>query len=133
MISVFAAPLGGWLSDRMNSRKPFLLVPYVILAFWMVFAFSASGWLITVAMLVFGILASLIPISIFAVVPEVMGKAQLVGLGMAALLLGQNLGQLLGSLIFGRLVEMIGWVNSAYCVTPIILIGIAASWFAEMG
>ena len=132
LVSVFAAPLGGWLSDRMGRRKPFLLIPYIILSAWIVFAFQASGWLITAAMLVFGILASLIPISIFAVIPEVMGSAQMVGLGMAVLLLGQNLGQLLGPLVFGRLVERIGWVNSGYWVAPVVIIGIAASWFSEM-
>jgi MFS family permease len=133
MVSVFAAPLGGWLSDRLGTRKPFLMVPYVILAIWIVLAFSADGWLVTAAMLVFGVIASLIPISIFAVVPEAMGSARLVGLGMAVLLLGQNLGQLLGPLVFGRLVEKVGWVNSGYWVAPVVLIGIAASWFAEMG
>jgi nitrate/nitrite transporter NarK len=132
LVSVFAAPLGGWLSDRLGTRKPFLLIPYLLLAVWIVLAFSAAGWLITAAMLVFGIIAALIPISIFAVVPEAMGSAQLAGLGMAVLLLGQNLGQLLGPLVFGKLVERIGWVNSGYWVAPVVIIGITASWFSKM-
>ncbi|MDR3575548.1 MAG: MFS transporter [Anaerolineaceae bacterium] len=132
LVSVFAAPLGGVLSDRMGKRRPFLLIPFVILAVWIVLAFQTSGWLVTAAMLVFGVIAALIPMSIFAVVPEVMGGAHLAGLGMAVLLLGQNLGQLLGPLVFGGLVERIGWANAGYWIAPVAIIGIAASWFSKI-
>ena len=98
----------------------------------MLFPFSLNGWLIPTSMIVLGILAGFIPTATFSAVPEVMGKAQLAGIGMGVIMLGQNFGQLLGPVIFGKLVETIGWANAGYWMIPVAAIGILAAWFTRM-
>jgi MFS family permease len=113
-------------------RKPFLVIPSIALALFMLFPFSLTGWLIPASMALAGILAGCISTAIFSVIPEVMGKAQLAGVGMGVLMLGQNFGQLLGPVFFGRLVESIGWANAGYWMVPVAVVGILAAWFARM-
>ena len=128
LVVVLSAPLAGWLLDRMGVRKPFLVIPSIVMALFMLFPFSLNGWQIPVAMILLGILAGFIPTATFSAVPEVMNNPQLAGIGMGVIMLGQNFGQLLGPLIFGRLVETIGWVNAGFWMIPLAVIGIVAAW-----
>ncbi|HMD87535.1 MAG TPA: MFS transporter [Anaerolineaceae bacterium] len=132
LVVVAAAPLAGCLSDRLGIRKPFLVIPSMAVAVFMLFPFSLNGWLIPAAMILLGILAGFIPTATFSAVSEVMGNPQLAGIGMGVIMLGQNFGQLLGPVIFGRLVETIGWVKAGYWMIPAAAIGIVAAWLTRM-
>jgi MFS family permease len=132
LVVLVSAPLAGWLSDRLGVRKPFLVIPSMALAVFMLFPFSLNGWLIPASMILLGILAGFIPTATFSAVPEVMSNPQLAGIGMAVIMLGQNFGQLLGPVIFGRLVETIGWVSAGYWMIPAALVGILAAWFTRL-
>ena len=81
---------------------------------------------------VLGMVAGLIPTSTFAAVPEVMGRPQLAGIGMAVLALGQNLGMFIGPVLFGKLVEMAGWAAAGYMLIPICLLGVVAGWLVKV-
>jgi MFS family permease len=83
-------------------------------------------------MLLLGILAGAIPTCTFASVPDLMGKAAPAGIGMGVIMIGQNLGQLLGPPVFGRLVESIGWTAAGLCTIPVLLAGFAAVWWIKM-
>jgi MFS family permease len=98
----------------------------------MLFPFSLNGWQIPASMVLVGILAGFIPTATFSAVPEVMGKAQLAGIGMGVIMLGQNFGQLLGPVIFGKLVETIGWANAGYWMIPVAAVGVLAAWLTRM-
>lgn len=43
-----------------------------------------------------------------------MRKPELAGMGLVAELVRQNIGQLLGPIVFGQLVYQIGWVFTGY-------------------
>jgi predicted MFS family arabinose efflux permease len=125
-MTIGSCPLGGWISDRIGSRKLVYTVALLLLAAMWLLPFKVTGWLIPAFVVVLGIVAGPIPTAIFAAVPEVMGRPQLVGIGMAVVALGQNLGMFIGPVLFGKLVEMTGWASAGYMLIPICLLGVFA-------
>jgi MFS family permease len=124
--TLFSAPLGGVMSDRIGSRKKMIAIPALALAVTLFFPFSVSGWLIPALMLIMGLVSGPIPTSSFAAVPEVMALPQLAGIGMAVLALGQNLGMFIGPWAFGKFVETMSWAAAGYLMIPVCLAGIVA-------
>ena len=106
IVVIITAPLIGWLVDRVGSPRRIILLSFLALAVFMTLPFTISGWMIAGSMVLLGILAGAIPTCTFASVPELMGKAAPAGIGMGVIMIGQNLGQLLGPLVFGSLVEI---------------------------
>ena len=129
---IVVAPLAGWLSDRIGSRRILLVCGMIATGVSMTFMFSVSGWMIPASMVVFGVISGAVVAAAFSSAPEVMGKPKLAGIGVAILMLGQNLGQLLGPVCFGRLVQTTGWVTAGYCTIPVVALGIWAAWRTKM-
>jgi nitrate/nitrite transporter NarK len=132
IVTIGSAPLGGWLSDRIGSRKLLIVGPFIVVAVMLLFPFNVSGWLIPAYMILTGLVSGAIPTATFAAVPEVMSKAQLVGIGMAVVALGQNLGMFVGPVLFGKMVELTSWVVAGYLLIPAAIIGIIAAWLVEV-
>jgi predicted MFS family arabinose efflux permease len=130
-VTIISCPLGGWISDRIGSRKLVYTLAFMLLAAMWLLPFKITGWLLPAFTVMLGIIAGPIPTAIFAAVPEVMGRPQLAGIGMAVLALGQNLGMFIGPVLFGKLVEMIGWVGAGYMLIPICLLGVVAGWVVK--
>ena len=107
-------------------------VPFIAVVLMLLFPFSVSGWMIPGYMILLGVMAGAIPTATFASVPEVMGKPQLVGIGMAVIAFGQNLGMFIGPAMFGKLVEMSGWVSAGYMLIPVAVIGVIAAWLVKV-
>ena len=61
-----------------------------------------------------------------------MGTPQLVGIGMAVLMTGQNLGMFVGPAVFGSMVEVTGWAIAGYMLIPFCIVGIIAGWFVRV-
>jgi MFS family permease len=128
LVVLVSAPLAGWLSDRVGSRRLVLSIPYLGIAILFIFPYIIVGWQIYIFMILLGLIAGAIPTATFAAAPEVMKKPELAGLGMAVVMLGQNLGMFIGPILFGILVENLGWVIAGYCLIPICLLGFAVGW-----
>jgi MFS family permease len=126
VVVITTAPLVGWLVDRIGSPRRIILYSFIALAGFMALPFSISGWMILASMVLLGILAGAIPTCTFTSVPELVGKAAPAGIGMGVIMVGQNMGQLLGPLVFGRLVETIGWTMAGICTIPVLIIGFMA-------
>jgi MFS family permease len=124
-IVLFSAPLAGWISDKIGSRKHLFTLPFLAFAVIMLLPFNVVGWQIIALMAVQGVIVGAVPTATFAAVPEIMGKPQLAGLGMAVIMMGQNLGMFAAPVIFGKLVESIGWAAAGYWLIPVALIGFA--------
>lgn len=120
---LFSAPLAGWLSDKIGSRKLLFTIPFLAFAVMMLLPFKVTGWQIIALMVVQGSIVGAVPTATFAAVPEIMGKPQLAGLGMAVIMMGQNLGMFAAPIIFGKLVESIGWAAAGYWLIPTALAG----------
>jgi len=132
VVVIFAAPLAGVISDKIGSRKLILSVALLAGAILFFFPFTITGTLIPAWMIVFGALAGAIPTTTFAAAPEIMGKPQLAGMGMAVVGLGQNLGMVLGPAIFGALIESSGWTTAGYALVPPMIIGLIVAWMVKV-
>lgn len=126
VVVIITAPLVGWLVDKIGSPRRIILWSFIALAGFMVLPFSISGWMIPASMALLGILAGAIPTSTFTSITELAGKDAPTGIGMGVVLVGQNLGQLLGPVIFGTLVQLLGWTAAGLWTIPVLLIGYLA-------
>lgn len=132
VVVIFSAPLAGILSDKIGSRKKLFTFPFIVVALMMFFPFNISIPLVIVWMILMGIIAGAIPTATFAAVPEIMKSPALVGIGMAVVAVGQNLGQVLGGVVFGALVDSSGWVAAGIWMVPVLLLGLAAGWLIKV-
>ncbi len=132
MVVLFSAPLAGVVSDRIGSRRLVVALPFLALAVLMLFPFRVSGWQITAVMVVQGLAAGAIATATFAAAPEVMRKPQWAGLGLAVILIGQNLGQLVGPVVVGELISSVGWVAAGYALIPVCLLGFVSAWLVRV-
>ncbi|MCE1252645.1 MAG: MFS transporter [Anaerolineae bacterium] len=114
IVVITTAPLIGWICDRIASPKKVLLISTFLLGIFSLFPFSSSGWTIPILMALLGLLAGAIPTACFSFVAEIMGSPHKTGMGMAVLMIGQNLGQLVTPLFFSQLVEHFGWSSAGY-------------------
>jgi nitrate/nitrite transporter NarK len=128
MMVLISAPLAGWFSDRIGSRRLVLSIPFLVISVMMIFPFRIVGWQIYAFMIVQGLIAGAVPTATFAAAPEVMKKPALAGLGMAVVMFGQNMGMFIGPLLFGKLVDNQGWLIAGYCLIPFCLLGFFAGW-----
>ena len=124
--NVPSAPLAGWVSDKIGSRKWVTLAGLLLLLPLTLLVFQISGAMIIAAMILVGISTGMITATIFTAVPDATGDPRLSGMGMAMLTLGINVTLLAAPPIFGALVDNMGWVTAAYFFTPFVLISMAA-------
>lgn len=132
VLVLVSAPLAGWLSDRIGSRKQMLIIPFIVSALMMLLPFRVVGWQIYAFMALLGLVAGAVPTATFAAAPEVMKNPQLAGLGLAVIMVGQNLGMFAAPVAFGALVEAVGWVTAAYWLIPVAVMGAGAAWLARI-
>jgi predicted MFS family arabinose efflux permease len=125
---LFSAPAAGWLSDRIGSRRMVRAIPFLVVGAMLFFPFQIVGWQIIAFMVFLGTVMGAVPTATFATAPEVMGKPELAGLGMAVVMFGQNLGMFIGPILFGGLVEKLGWVTAGNWLVPISLLGFILAW-----
>ncbi len=128
LMVLFSAPAAGLLSDRIGSRRLVFALPFLAMAVLFLFPFKVTGSQIIVFMVIQGLLIGAIPTATFAAAPEVMQKMEWAGIGLAVVLIGQNLGQLLGPIFFGEIVQRSGWVMAGYMMIPFCLLGFISSW-----
>jgi len=125
---LFSAPIAGWLSDRIGSRRLLFSIPYLIISIMLFFPFKIVGWQIYVYMILQGFIVGAIPTATFAAAPEVMKRPEQAGLGLAVVMFGQNLGMFAGPILFGKLVENLGWAVAGYCLIPFSILGFIIGW-----
>lgn len=131
MITIFSAPAGGILSDRIGSRrKPYLagfMVAIILLPLMGVV--NLTG--VVVLVVVMGLTLGVIPTNIFASAVEAAGDPHQGGAAMAVIMVGQNAGMLLGPLIFGTLIESAGWPTAFAILAVLAAAGLLAGWLAK--
>ena len=129
---LFSAPLAGWLSDRIGSRRLLMALPFLLFCVILLLPFRVTGWQIYALMIAQGLIVGAVPTATFAAAPEVMKDARLAGLGLAVVMFGQNLGMFVGPVLFGRMVESLGWVSAGAFLIPFCLLGFVAAWLVRV-
>jgi predicted MFS family arabinose efflux permease len=132
IVVLFFAPVAGWVSDRIGSRRLVISLPFLAVAVLLIFPFRVTGWQIIALLVVQGIIVGAIPTATFAAVSEVMRKPEWTGLGLGVILIGQNLGSLLGPILFGEIVKSSGWAMAGYLMIPFCLLGFISGWLVKI-
>lgn len=110
--SIAGSLAGGALSDRIGSRRRVYTGAAVVLVGILLLPFVVDGVLLPVVLLAMGLVSAMIPATVFAAVPEVMGPPHRAGAGMAAVMLGQNAAFVVGPVLFGALLPAMGWAGA---------------------
>lgn len=131
-VVLISAPLAGWLSDAIGSRKLVLTIPFLVVSGLMFFPFRLVGWQIVVFLMLLGFIAGAVPTATFAAAPELMASPKLAGLGLAVVMVGQNAGMFLAPVLFGALVEANGWIVAGYWLIPFALLGLVTGWLVQL-
>lgn len=133
IVMLASCPLGGWLSDRIGSRKFVYTICFVVLGFMWALPFTLPRSLIPMFMIAFGIFAGPLPATIVASVPEVVKRPELIGFGMAINMLCHHFGEFVGPIMFGRVVDATNsWATAGYVLIPICWIGALSGWLAKV-
>lgn len=133
MVVLGSAPLAGWLSDRIGTRRLLFSLPFLAFSVFLLFPFKVTGWQQVVIVMAFqGLLLGIMPSVVFAAAPELMRRPELAGLGLAVVMVGQYAGQLIGPVLFADLVSRLGWAPAAYGMIPFCLIGFISGWLVRI-
>ena len=125
--SIFTAPGGGYISDRLGKRKIMILIPFILVTLSFLFPFKVEGSMIPLYTLIFGIVGGPIAAVLLASVPEVAKKPQYIGIGMSVAIFGQNIGMFVAGSLFPRIQEATSWATAGYWMIPFGVAGIIAT------
>ncbi len=133
LATIVGCPLMGLLSDRIGSRKKVYTAALLIVAVLWLLPYHLTGVAIPLFLMVFGLVGGAIPTMIFASLPEVMERPELAGIGMGGVVTLQNLGLLIGPVMFGRIVQVSGnWALAGYAMIPITLLAVLVGWLVDV-
>jgi MFS family permease len=131
--TIVGCPLTGILSDRIGSRKKVYTTALLIVSVLWLLPYHLSGVAIPLFLAVFGLVSGALPTMIVASLPEVVERPELVGIGMGAVVALQNLGLLMGPVMFGRIVQVSGnWALAGYAMIPITLFAVLVGSLIEV-
>ena len=130
--SIFTAPGGGYISDRLGKRKIMILIPFTLVTLSFLFPFKVEGSMIPLYTLIFGIVGGPLSAVLLASVPEVAKKPQYIGIGMAVAIFGQNIGMFVAGILFPRIQVATDWATAGYWMIPFGVAGIIATFFIKV-
>ncbi len=133
MLGIVGCPIAGWISDKAQSRKLVCLLPMMaMLALWPLASVAGSRFFVPLA-LTTGFLAGFPPTGVFAATSEVVREEGARGMAMGVIQIGQNVGLLLGPLVFGTIIQLFGgWQVAFWALVPVTALGIGAGYLARM-
>ncbi len=127
LASIIGIPTGlvvGAVSDKLHSRRGpmiFLFVFSAIVYIVMPHCPTNIYWLMS---LIFGIATMGLATLCFAAVPEVIAKPEQNGMACGVVNTLEKVGVFLSTILFGALIEVVGWSVTFYIMAPICILGI---------
>lgn len=118
-----SAPLAGWVSDRIGSRRWVFSIPFLTIVLVLILIFRIEGWYLVGLLVFLGIFAPAVPTTIISAASELVRKPEVIGFNLAIVMIGQNFGMFFGPVVFGKLIELQGWVTASYWLIPVCLVG----------
>ena len=103
LLAIISSIAFGAISDRMGRCKPLCIIGMLVLGPCCFIMLNMYGPIMWVALVVMGLLAMGTPTVFVAAYPTVLGKPELMSIGMGVLLLVQSLGQFLGTAVSAAL------------------------------
>lgn len=103
LLAIISSVAFGAISDRMGRCKPLCIIGMLVLGPCCFIMLNYYGPIMWVALVIMGLLAMGTPTVFVAAYPTVLGKPELMSIGMGVLLLVQSLGQFLGTAVSSAL------------------------------
>ena len=132
LLNLVSCPFGGWLSDRLGSRKLIIVIPLIILALVWPLMPAAAPTAIIILTVIIGWNTGFIATGLFATGPQLVTNERLSGMAVGVIQVGMNAGLVLGPLVFGWLVEAGGWSAAFTALTPVCAAGAIAALAIRM-
>lgn len=128
LLAVISSPLFGALSDRFGRCKPLYLLAMIVMGPCAFLLLTQTGALMWVGAIIMGLIGLGAPVMCLTSYINVLGRPELMSIGMGVLMLIQSLGQFLGTWLTPMLLgpDMMGWMTAGIVVCIIGLAGTAA-------
>ncbi len=128
LLAVISSPLFGSLSDKMGRCKPLYLLAMVVMGPCTLILLTQTGPLMWVGAIVMGLVGLGGPVMCLTSYINVLGRPELMSIGMGVLMLVQSLGQFLGTWLVPMLLgpEMSSWMFAGIVMCIFGLIGTGA-------
>ncbi len=121
----------GLISDKIGSRRLVFTIASVLMGVLVLLPFTVESMLPLVLFAV-GLSMGAVPSALFAAVPEAMPLPRLAGAGMAALMLGQNAGMVLGPTLFAVIEPVAGWVGVGVAMGVVSVTAACVGWLSRV-
>ena len=128
LLAVISSPLFGTLSDKLGRCKPLYLAALFVMGPCTFLLLTQTGPLLWVGAIVMGLVGLGGPVMCLTSYINVLGRPELMSIGMGVLMLVQSLGQFLGSWLTPILLgpDMASWMFAGIVMCVIGFIGTAA-------
>jgi sugar phosphate permease len=131
LVSIPGSTLAGWVINRLKDRYRMLLVAFVLTAVVFVWSFRLSSVVAAILyMLLLGGVSSFVPPALFTLAPETMARIQYASLALAILMVGSNLGAVLGPPALGAALSGESWSAGSVILVITMSLGTIVSWTA---
>ncbi len=133
VFSILSCPMAGWVSDKTDSRKLICIVPMIAMTLMLPLSFYVSKKLILPLFIGLGLLSGPVPVGVVAATTEIIDDERLSGMAMGLVLVGLNIGMVLGPLVFGLIVASSGgWGAAFWSLAPVSAMGAAVAWIIKI-
>ena len=128
LLAVISSPLFGSLSDKLGRCKPLYLIALVVMGPCTFLLLTQTGPLMWAGAIIMGLLGLGGPVMCLTSYINVLGRPELMSIGLGMLMLVQSLGQFLGTWLVPSLLgpDLSGWMFAGTVMCVIGLAGTAA-------
>lgn len=133
LLAVISSPLFGALSDKIGRCKPLYLVALAVMGPCAFLLLTQTGALMWVGAVVMGLVGLGVPVMCLTSYINVLGRPELMSIGMGVLMLVQSLGQFLGTWLVPMLLgpDMSAWMFTGIVMCVIGIVGTIALAFCK--
>jgi predicted MFS family arabinose efflux permease len=125
VLGIVGNPFGGWLSDKLRTRKWLMMASWVIVIVFLWFAFSVTDIRILVFLAIMtGICQGWVPVTTTVAIPEILNNPEHNAMGMGLMNVFRNFGNILGGMALGYAIVPFGWSLGSHIllIPPIIVV-----------
>lgn len=127
LLAVISSPLFGSLSDKLGRCKPLYIIALLSMGPCAFLLLTGTGMQLWIGAVIMGLVGMGVPVICLTAYPKVLGKPELMSIGMGFLMLIQSLGQFLGTFVSPMLLGSSGdqWMTLGIVMCVVGLVGTA--------